>query len=257
MRPLHKYAQYFPQLEGDEFDMLIKDIKENGQLEPVTIYKSEILDGVNRTRACEVLGIEPIEKEYTGDDPLKYVISSNIRRRHLDTSQRAMLANEMLPEFEAEAKKRQGVKTFESSDANVGRNYKKENDKRSAAEAGREFGVSQASVIRAKRVKEQAPDTVNDIVKGKTTVSAVDAELRAEHATERAAKKNTESVDKHVEENKRFVAEYFKAIKDFTDEIDLAIVGAQRDKFDPSATSFVKTKHDKVRGLMTKLEELI
>lgn len=45
-------------------------------------------------------------EEYNGDDPLSYVVSINIRRRHMDTSQRAMLATEMLPEFEAEAKER-------------------------------------------------------------------------------------------------------------------------------------------------------
>jgi hypothetical protein len=264
MRPLHKYAEYFPQLEGDEFDMLVKDIKENGQNEPVVIFNGEILDGINRTRACEVLGIDPDEKEYTGDDPLKYVISSNIRRRHLDTSQRAMLATDMLPEFEKEAEKRSLANL-----KNVGDKYNRDDDEierphrdqsyhyQSREDAAKMFGVSGPTVQRAKRIKEEAPDKVDDIIKGKTTVSAVDAELREKKAAERAANKNEKAIDKEVEENTRFVREYFASIKAFGKVVERALVGARNGKFDPDSKNFVMTKHDDIRDLMDKLEELI
>ena len=99
----HRLAKYFPLLEGDEFNLLVEDIRKNGQLEPIVTVDGEILDGLNRYRACQEIGIEPVTEEYTGDDPLGYVVSLNVRRRHMDTSQRAMLATEMLPEFEAQA----------------------------------------------------------------------------------------------------------------------------------------------------------
>lgn len=176
---IHRLAKYFPILEGEEFDLLVEDIKKNGQLEPIVTVGGEILDGVNRHRACKQLGIEPITEEYAGDDPLGYVISLNIRRRHMDTSQRAMLATEMLPEFERKAKER----IAESNRTRPGRSEDQPDstwrDKHSARDdAAKVFGVSGPTVQRAKRIKEEAPEKVDDIIKGKTTVGAVDEELR-------------------------------------------------------------------------------
>lgn len=165
---IHPLAKYFPILEGEEYELLKQDIEKNGQLEPIVMVDGQILDGVNRWRACRDLGIEPITEQYEGDDPLSYVISLNVRRRHLTISQRAMLATEMLPELEA----KRGTSESEDSPVDL------EGKHRSTTEAGILFGVSQPSVIRAKRVKEQAPERVDEIIKGKTTVGAVDEELR-------------------------------------------------------------------------------
>ena len=51
-----------------------------------------MLDGRNRYVACELAGIDPRFEEFTGGDPLAFVISENIARRHLNESQRAMCA---------------------------------------------------------------------------------------------------------------------------------------------------------------------
>jgi ParB-like chromosome segregation protein Spo0J len=89
----HKLSNIFPLLEGKEFEAFKKDIKENGQREPIALYNGEIIDGRNRYRACKELGIEPkVTRLDPNIDPVKYVISANLHRRHLKESQRAMAA---------------------------------------------------------------------------------------------------------------------------------------------------------------------
>src|ERR1019366_3351516 len=90
-----------------------KDIEKNGLHEPIVVlvegrasiggderyedYEArvkagQILDGRNRFEACRRAGIEPELCAIDSADPVAYVISANIHRRHLDASQRAIIA---------------------------------------------------------------------------------------------------------------------------------------------------------------------
>ena len=88
----HPLADIFPLIDEAESDMLAEDIAANGLLEPIVLYNGLILDGRNRYRACLKVGIRPETVNYEGIDPAAYVISLNLRRRHLNESQRAMVA---------------------------------------------------------------------------------------------------------------------------------------------------------------------
>src|SRR5258706_1589324 len=91
----HDLANIFPLLEGDDFQALVDDVRENVLHEPIVVYDDQILDGRNRYRACVEANVEPRFVPYLGDDPVAFVVSLNLRRRHLNESQRAMVAGRL------------------------------------------------------------------------------------------------------------------------------------------------------------------
>ena len=79
-------CKVFPLFDGDEFQALKRDIAEHGQREPIIYVDGEIIDGRNRLRACEELGIEPKVRNLSTDeagDVFALVMSLNFHRRHL------------------------------------------------------------------------------------------------------------------------------------------------------------------------------
>lgn len=92
----HPLADVFPLMEGTEFEELTVDIGANGLNEPIVTHEGKILDGRNRYRACLAAGIEPIFTPFKGNDPATYVISANVRRRHLTIESKDQLIVEVL-----------------------------------------------------------------------------------------------------------------------------------------------------------------
>jgi len=94
----HPLSNIFPLMEGAAFDALVADIKANGVRDPLVMYEGLLLDGRNRWRATSVAGVTIAGKDIKqfdpkkDGDPLAWVISKNLQRRHLDESQRAMVA---------------------------------------------------------------------------------------------------------------------------------------------------------------------
>ena len=93
-REFHPVAGLFPLLRGAAFEELAADIRKNGLREPILLdAQGRILDGRNRYRACLQAGVEPRFVRWQGEGPLaELALSLNLRRRHLDESQRAMVA---------------------------------------------------------------------------------------------------------------------------------------------------------------------
>lgn len=88
---IHDLSSIFPKLDDVAFQALKQDIYANGLRNPIIIKNKEVLDGQNRLRACEELGIDPVFQEYEGDDLVEFVLAQNLHRRHLTAGQSATI----------------------------------------------------------------------------------------------------------------------------------------------------------------------
>jgi len=88
----HPGADIFPMMDEASYAALREDIREHGQRIGIDVIDDLIVDGRNRYKACIELGIEPYIRLFEGDDPLAYILSMNLHRRQLSTSQRATCA---------------------------------------------------------------------------------------------------------------------------------------------------------------------
>jgi N6-adenosine-specific RNA methylase IME4 len=148
----HPLANIFPLVEGGEFDELVADIREHGLHEPIVVYEDKILDGRNRYRACLAASIEPTFTVYQGDDPISYVVSLNLRRRHLNESQRAMVAAKLATLKLGDNQHSEGLPIGRSSEL---------------------LNVGERTVARAREIQEHGtPELVQAVEHGAVSVSA-------------------------------------------------------------------------------------
>jgi hypothetical protein len=118
---VHPAADLFPLMSKDELRELGEDIKQRGLQSPIAMYKDKLLDGRNRLDSMELVGVKfgfmaergretknkffyleacdgsnvldgdaAIITHFDGD-PYDFVVSLNLRRRHLNVEQRREL----------------------------------------------------------------------------------------------------------------------------------------------------------------------
>jgi len=100
MKP-HPLADLFPRMSREDFAQLSEDINANGLRDPIITLDGLILDGRHRYHACLENEMEPSFIEFTGDNPVAFVLSKNIHRRHLSASQRAVIVAECVSWLDA------------------------------------------------------------------------------------------------------------------------------------------------------------
>jgi N6-adenosine-specific RNA methylase IME4 len=163
----HPAADLFPLMEGSELAGLVEDIRINGLIEPIIVDgEDRILDGRNRFRACEIAGVEPRYEPYSGapGGELAFVISKNLKRRHLNESQRAMIGVRL-------ANMKQGQRTDLNLPANA--------ERFSQEAAAKMMGVSVDSLGRALVVLEHGtPEQIEAVERGNERVGAVERQIK-------------------------------------------------------------------------------
>jgi ParB-like nuclease domain len=144
---------------------LKESIQQHGQLYPVVVSEGKVVDGRHRYEICLELGIEPRTIDFSEQQKAagvkltveEFIFDSNMKRRHLTTSQRAAIAAEF-------ANMRQGERTdLTPSDSCP---------KVSQEKAGELLKVSSKSVRRAKQVKEKDPTAFDKVKAGDISLNA-------------------------------------------------------------------------------------
>jgi ParB-like chromosome segregation protein Spo0J len=172
----HPIAEIFPNMDPNGYADLVEDIRANGLHTPITLFEGKILDGRQRYRACQDVKAELFFENYRGGDPVGQVISRNVKRRHLTSSQKAMIADRL-------ANLRRGQKKSDTAIAV------------SQGEAAKQLNVSIDSIQRARKVREQGtPELISAVDEGKITVS------RAATIADLAKKQQTELLQGHTEQ---------------------------------------------------------
>lgn len=151
----HSLCLALPDMSAEAFQALVEDIRANGLRHDVVLHEGLILDGRHRYRACLECGIEPRFVTFDGGDPLAFVISENVTRRHLNESQRAMVASRL-------------------ANRPVGRTVNSANLQNKIVtrdQAAKLLSVSDRTIANAARVREQGvPELIAKVDGGAITV---------------------------------------------------------------------------------------
>lgn len=176
----HELANLFPMMSAVEHLELQADIQAKGLIQPVILLDGKILDGRNRFKACQEIGLEPDTVEYSGNDPLGDVISWNLKRRHLNEGQRATVAAKLANMPRGGNGNNQFSKSANLQNSNV-----------TQTQAAEMLNVSARSVASAKKVQSIGDESLLDKVeKGEVSLHVAEdiAELPKEQQKEIVAK---------------------------------------------------------------------
>jgi hypothetical protein len=191
---LHPLCKLMPEQSAEQFEELKADIKAHKLRLPVMLYNGQVLDGRGRHRGCKELwesercdtGWKTETFQGTEKQAREYVISINVKRRHLSESQRAIIAAQLA----------NGTHGGDRSKAPIGALTDKD--------AAKLLNVGETSVQRAKKVLNVP--TLSDAVRnGEIKVSA--------------AQKWTES-DNQDELLKKHGGDIVKAVKEANQNTD-------------------------------------
>jgi ParB-like chromosome segregation protein Spo0J len=178
---IHAVANLFPPMGESEYIAFREGIRAIGQTDPIWTWQGKVIDGRHRLRACNELGIEPKICEWDGLGSLiAFVVARNLTRRHLDESQRAMVAARLKPALEQDARQRvlAGKELDPQTNLSGGQ---------TRAQAGEVLNVSGTSVTNACRVlKLGIPELISAVDRAEIAVSK--AALIAQFTKEQQAK---------------------------------------------------------------------
>ncbi|BFL77928.1 hypothetical protein SKB0068_07000 [Staphylococcus hominis subsp. novobiosepticus] len=187
--------QLVPEMTEKEFDDLVTNIEMQGQHTPIHInWDNTILDGRNRVKALKKLNIDEVKairENLEKDEALKFVRDTAVERRNLTANQKlniVLSAKDLIDDIQERAKEKKRKAALETNkkrkefvsqrfgpaepkrEENESNEKKVNNTKTSAPvhennEIAKLAGVSKSTVVRAKKVKREDPETYEKVIK--------------------------------------------------------------------------------------------
>lgn len=180
----HDVANIFPLMSDVELQDLAADIATNGLHNAIWTYQGKIIDGRNRYQACKIANIEPRYQEWKGGtyaELVAFVVSMNIKRRHLNASQLGVLSLSVEAELAKDAKERQAAQAIINSPFASNKEifpYSSETEKGQARDqAAAITGANPRYIQDAKKIKREAPDLIPEIQSGAMTIPQAKREM--------------------------------------------------------------------------------
>jgi hypothetical protein len=175
-----EYEKLLPKLQPKEYEALKGSIRTEGQHFPLIVNaEGVVLDGHHRLRVCRELGLEPKTEVKTFPNVLlekKFVIESNLRRRHLNDFQKAELALPLLEVERELAKQRQTAgrsqHKFLPNEGKVSQDLLNKHDRESTTIVAKSAGLSSSTFQRAVKVIERGSEQLKEKTRsGKMSIS--------------------------------------------------------------------------------------
>jgi hypothetical protein len=174
----HPAAECFPLLGLQELKELADDIKKNGLIQPITLLDGLVLDGRNRAKGCASRGVQIRTEDWKGDDPVAFVISLNLRRRHLTAGQLAMAAANITNLYAPAAKERQTA-NLKRGDAKPVVAIVPQRDAGKAREkAAKSLGASPRYTQDAIAIREYSPKLAAEVLAAEKTIPEAKREMK-------------------------------------------------------------------------------
>ena len=165
----HEYANLFPMMTDEELQQLCESMKAGyDETSPIVLYGGKILDGRNRQRAADAVGITPLYRDFIGSDKeaLDFVIRHNLTRRHLNETQRAVIGSRL-----ANMERGGDGSNQHSKSANL------HNSKVTQSEAATMMNVSPRMVATVKAIEKAAPELIARMESGQMTANEAQREV--------------------------------------------------------------------------------
>lgn len=186
----HKF-NIFPEMLPDDYARLVADLKANGydQSQPIYTYEGDVLDGWNRLRACNELGITPTIKRFDGDeiDAIQFVMRTN-KRRNLTSSQWAAIAVEaeeiveaLREAVERERRAKQSESLKQTHETGVSVNLLSQTTpERVTSKLAETFNTNRTYISDAAKLRNEKPEVFEQVKRGEKTMTEVKKEEKKE-----------------------------------------------------------------------------